>query len=351
MRSLRWQWLILLGLSALLMAGLEAVRLPAALMIGPMLAAILLVAGGGTLKLPQGFLLAAQGVVGCLIAQAIPAAFLGEVRGHWPVFLAAILWVIVASSFLGWFLARCRVLPGSTAVWGSSPGAATAMVFLAEAYGADERLVAFMQYFRVVLVSSSASVLARVWTGAHSAHAQPAMVWFPPLAAKAFPPTLLLITVGVLLARRFRIPAGPLLLPMVLGLLCQDTGLFILQLPPWLLALSYTLVGWGIGLRFSRAMLRHALGVLPRMTISTLALIAVCAVFGVVLSHVTGIDPLTAYLATSPGGADSMAIIASSTRVDMPFVMAMQASRFITVLITGPYIARFLARHIIPTGQ
>ncbi len=343
----RWQWLLLLGLSALLMTGLQAVRLPAALMIGPMLAAILLVVGGGALTLPPPLLLAAQSVVGCLIAQAIPAGFLVQVRGHWPIFLAAILWVIAASSFLGWFLARCRVLPGSTAVWGSSPGAATAMVFLAEAYGADERLVAFMQYFRVVLVSSTASLLSRFWTGAQAAPPLRTMVWFPPLVAKAFLPTLLLMIVGVLLSRRFKIPAGPLLLPMLLGMICQDSGLFTLQLPPWLLAISYTLVGWGIGLRFSRAMLRHALGVLPRMTVSTLALIAVCAAFGAVLSRVAGIDPLTAYLATSPGGADSMAIIASSTRVDMPFVMAMQASRFITVLITGPYIARFLARRIL----
>ena len=37
-----------------------------------------------------------------------------------------------------------------------------------------------------------------------------------------------------------------------------------------------------------------------------------------------GVDPLTAYLATSPGGSDSMAIIAASTNVDVSFVMAMQ---------------------------
>ena len=43
------------------------------------------------------------------------------------------------------------MLPGTTAVWGSSPGAATAMVLMAEAFGADARLVAFMQYLRVDL--------------------------------------------------------------------------------------------------------------------------------------------------------------------------------------------------------
>ena len=44
-----------------------------------------------------------------------------------------------------------------------------------------------------------------------------------------------------------------------------------------------------------------------------------------------GVDPLTAYLATSPGGSDSIAIIAASTNVDVSFVMAMQTFRMIAV--------------------
>lgn len=39
--------------------------------------------------------------------------------------------------------------------------------------------------------------------------------------------------------------------------------------------------------------------------------------------------PLTAYLATSPGGADSVAIIAASAHVEISFVMAMQLARFL----------------------
>ncbi|HUO98599.1 MAG TPA: AbrB family transcriptional regulator, partial [Rhizomicrobium sp.] len=65
--------------------------------------------------------------------------------------------------------------------------------------------------------------------------------------------------------------------------------------------------------------------------------------FGLVLTKIAGIDPLTAYLATSPGGADSVAIIAASSKVDAPFVMSMQMARFAAVLATGPALARFLA--------
>ncbi|ARF51712.1 hypothetical protein DSJ_22045 [Pantoea stewartii subsp. stewartii DC283] len=53
---------------------------------------------------------------------------------------------------------------------------------------------------------------------------------------------------------------------------------------------------------------------------------------------------MTAYLATSPVGLDTVAIIAAGSGVDMAFVMAMQTLRLFTILLTGPAMARFLSR-------
>ena len=83
---------------------------------------------------------------------------------------------------------------------------------------------------------------------------------------------------------------------------------------------------------------------LPRILLSIVALIVICALFGVVLAKVAHVDMLTAYLATSPGGADSVAIIAASSKVDVPFVMALQIARFVIVLLIGPRLARFVAK-------
>ena len=58
------------------------------------------------------------------------------------------------------------------------------------------------------------------------------------------------------------------------------------------------------------------------------------------------IDGLTAYLATSPGGLDSVAIIATSTPVDVPFVMALQTVRLLLLLILGPWIASQVAKRL-----
>src|SRR5258707_13813974 len=75
-------------------------------------------------------------------------------------------------------------------------------------------------------------------------------------------------------------------------------------------------------------------------------LIAFCGGLAFVLVEVFDIDPLTAYLATSPGGADSVAIIAASSNVDVSFVMAMQTVRLIAVLFIGPSLTKFVVKRI-----
>ena len=77
-------------------------------------------------------------------------------------------------------------------------------------------------------------------------------------------------------------------------------------------------------------------------------LIALCGAVGGLMVWGAGVDPLTAYLATSPGGSDSIAIIAASTNVDISFVMAMQTVRLIAVLFLGPVITRYVVMHTNP---
>jgi len=65
----RWlQWLLLLAISLLFAAILEFVALPAALLIGPMLAGIVAGTNGATVRLPKPAFHAAQAIIGCLIA-------------------------------------------------------------------------------------------------------------------------------------------------------------------------------------------------------------------------------------------------------------------------------------------
>lgn len=343
--SVRVQWAVLVAGSALLAAVLEVAGLPAALLLGPMIAGILMGSNGGRIRAPRLPVLAAQTIVGCLVARAITGDIVHAFLKDWPLLLGVVLVIIATSALLGWTMARFKVLPGTTAVWGTAPGAASAMMVLAGAFGADARLVAFMQYLRVVIVAALASAVARLWVGASGA-VMPHLVWFPAVAWQDFMATLALAGVSGAIGVGLRIPAGALLLPMIAGAVLEAMGLVTIVLPPWLLALSYAFLGWSIGLGFTREILGHASRALPQVLLAIFAMIGVCGLLAVLLVYAAGIDPLTAYLATSPGGMDAVAIIAASSNVDIAFVMAMQSLRFLIVLATGPSLARFIAKRI-----
>jgi membrane AbrB-like protein len=126
----------------------------------------------------------------------------------------------------------------------------------------------------------------------------------------------------------------------------EGTGLLHITLPPWLLAISYAFLGWSVGLGFTREILVHASRALPQVLLATFVIIGFCGLLAWILVHAAGIDPLTAYLATSPGGMDSVAIIAASSNVDLSFVMALQTVRLAVVLIVGPPLARFISQRM-----
>lgn len=338
------QWAALLIVSVLFAGGLEFAALPAALLIGPMLAGVVAGTNGATIRVPPLLFASAQAVIGCLIASSIAPGIFTTFHAEWPLFLGAALATVAASSLLGWLISYWRILPGTTAVWGSSPGAATAMVLMAGAFGADQRLVAFMQYLRVIFVSMAAALVARLWVDTSGVE-MPDIVWFPAIQPLPFATTVGLAVVGAVAGKLLRLPSPYFLGTMILGTTLHLGVGLDLQLPQWLLAASYALIGWAIGLNFTRQTLMHATRALPQIVASILLLIAFCGCLGWLISHLVGVDPLTAYLATSPGGMDSVAIIAAAANnVDISFVMALQTARFLIVLLLGPSVARLVAR-------
>lgn len=342
-----FQWLLLLVLSAVLSGLLEILQLPAAMLLGPMLSAAILGMHGATIRVPRPAFGTSQCVIGILIAMAIELPILAALANEWPLVLSIVVSTVAASSFLGWLISRWGILPGSTAVWGSAPGAATAMVLMAAAFGADQRLVAFMQYLRVMMVALAAAMIASVIGASPDAGASEQAAWFPALHWPEFAVTLAVVLAGSVVGRLLRLPSPFFLGSMILGVALHLGAGVEFQLPPWLLAASYALIGWAIGLNFTRAIVKHAFRALPQILGAILILMAFCCGLAFLLNQSLGIDLLSAYLATSPGGMDSVAIIAAASKdVNMSFIMAMQMARFLFVLLFGPAIARFVARTV-----
>ena len=131
------RWSVLLAASIAVTALLQWVKLPAAFLLGPAAAALMVQTRGGGVIVPRFSLIAAQAVLGCLVAHTITPSIVDGFLYHWPSVLGVLALSITASIVIGWIMGRFRIIPGSTPIWGMLPGGATVMMVMAEAYGAD----------------------------------------------------------------------------------------------------------------------------------------------------------------------------------------------------------------------
>lgn len=346
------QPLIQIGAAAI-PAGLVAgyFELPAGWLVGPMLATLLLALKRPIqVNIPSWVHLGAQAVIGVALSASFTPSSLEVLAGHWAPVLVVVCMVLLLSVLGGLALGRMGGLDPATASLGALPGGAGGMVAMSEDLGADARLVAFLQYTRLVMVVFLASLLAHVVVRIGASPAPPAA---PQVVAGApgegAPMMAYLLAGGLAVAgawagARLRIPAGAMLGPMFLGLALGVFGVSRGALPPGVLQASYLIIGVWVGLRFDRESLRRIRRLAPAVLALGLALIGGCALMGWTLSAVTGIDPLTAYLATTPGGMDSVTIAALESGADTSLVFAVQMMRLLLVIFAGPPLVRWLTR-------
>lgn len=345
-RALRL-WIYLLVSSALFGSLLYATGFPAAFLIGPMLIAIAFGAKGARLSLSKPFLVGPQAVIGVMVARALDPDTLTVIALNWPSILLVVATTVVFSTLAGWLMARTRLLPGTTAAWGCAPGAASGMIVLSEEYGADPRMVALMQFLRVTMVVVIATLVSRLGFGvnaletASDATAGSSFADLPNLLL-----TLATIGIGGYLSHILRVPSGGVFVPLALAFTLQSFGLLTITLPPWLLTIAFCLIGWWVGLKFERETVLHAIRVLPVMLVGSVSLILLCAVSAVMLVWLVGTDPLTAFLATTPGALEAVTIIAVSSNADISFILALQTVRLFVVIVTGPMLAKMICRLI-----
>ena len=312
--------------AALLLGVVVALRWPGRLAVGR-------VAFGG-----------AQAVTGVVLGTYLQSSAL-EALGHdWlPVTLvsAATLGVTLAA---GVVLARVTEVDEPTAALGMIAGGASGIVAMAGDLGGDDRLVAFMQYVRVLIIVFLTPVLVAVfWPGHHlgagAVHEAPLGDlrgwWITPLAACA----------GLVLGQALRLPAGALLGPLFVAAgitLGVPGGEF--DVPPLLRELGFVLIGWQVGLRFTVETIRAAGRLLVPVLVSVLALLVACFGLAGALAATTSASLLDAYLATTPGGLYAVLAAAVGAGANTTFIVAVQGLRLLVMVLLAPLAVRLTAR-------
>lgn len=300
-------------------------------------------------ELPGWTRRAAQAVVGGVLAATFQPSVVPLIAREWfPVSLcvgSAVLLSLAASAVL----ARFARFDGRTAALGTLPGAASGMLAMSETLGADPRLVALMQYGRVIVVVASAAIVARL-----GASAEPiAGLSGPGFQASPEPDVLIqniwlvyvltpaIAAIGSWGGARLGLPAGGLVGSLLLGVALEEVHVLHLEWPAGVPQLAFALIGAYVGSLFDWTFLKQAGRLLPFLLASTLSLMAACAGLGWVLANLAGIDYLTAYLATTPGGIDSVAVMAVESGAGASLVLAVQMMRLLAVVLTGALLGRW----------
>jgi membrane AbrB-like protein len=230
-------------------------------------------------------------------------------------------------------------------------GGASGIVGIADDLGGDDRLVAFMQYLRVLIITLITPLLVplafgvRVHSGA-GAGGEGALVGNPAGAAL----TLTAVVGGLVLGPRARLPAPALLGPLILAALASGSGLIgSPQVPAVAREGAFAVIGLRIGLGFDRATLRTMARVMAPVCAAIALLLVVCFAFAWLLGLAAGVSLLDGYLATTPGGLYAVLPIAFGSGANTTFVLAVQTMRLLAMMLAAPAIVRWLLRQ--PSDQ
>ena len=294
---------------------------------------------------PQPAMTAVHVVIGVMVGTLVQVDTLVALAADWlPVVLVTVS-TLVLSLAAGQLMALRRGISRVTGAFAMVAGGATGITVMAQELGADERMVAVLQYLRVLLIVLTLPAVAVLVFSADpvagavlGAEAGPG--WWAELGF-----TAVCGVVGTAAATLLRVPVASLLGPMLVAAALDLGGLSGGAAPPFpLIELAFLLVGLQVGLAFTRASLRTVGSALPLALLVLVALSLACAGLGVALAAVTGVSPLDGYLATTPGGMNAVLVTATSTGADTTFVLAVQVLRLFVMLLSAPLVARLLRR-------
>lgn len=286
----------------------------------------------------------AQAVLGVSLGVLVQSSTLSEIGANAPAIAGVTLATLGVTVLAGLAMSRLTGLDRPTASFGMVAGGASGIVAISRDLGADERLVAVMQYLRVLVIVVLTPVVVGIAGGGGGGGGAAAGAvrggWAEGLGA-----LVVCVVVGTGAARLVRLPAGSLLGPLIVAAGLSLAGADLMApVPATVLQVAYAAIGLSVGLRFTVDSLRHAARILPVTLGLILALIVASAGLGLLLVPLTGVGALDAYLATTPGGLYVVLASAATSDVDATFVLAVQVLRLFAMLLAAPLLARWLVR-------
>ncbi|MEQ2525869.1 AbrB family transcriptional regulator [Bacillaceae bacterium CLA-AA-H227] len=150
--------------------------------------------------------------------------------------------------------------------------------------------------------------------------------------------TLVIAIAGALIANFIHLPIPWLLGSMVSVLIASRMGLK-LYWPRRMRDIAIVIVGYSIGLSFTKDALRLILIQLPSIFLATIFIIGFCVALAYLISKITGLDYPSVLIGSIPGGLSQMLLLGEEIKgVNLSIVTFLQVSRLILIIIFVPLL-------------
>lgn len=342
------RWALLCAVTAALVSLAYLFHVPAPALLGGLVAAVVVGAFGGAPGSPYKMIRhAAQALLGISLGLAVRPEAVATIAQAWVPILVTSLVTAVLSIGTGLLLGWWGRVGGITGVLGMAAGGASGIAAVAKDLGADEPTVILAQYTRVIVVALMTPFIVVTWLADGPAQV-PTAAEIPegsfPLPVQGLLVVVLML-LGVVVGRVTSVPAGALLVPMVLSSLLGISGtLSPAAVPDPVLVVVYVVIGWGAGLGFDIREARRLLRPWYVSLVMTAILMVGCGLAGVWMAMSSPASMLDGYLATTPGGLFVVGTLAVEYDADVALVTTAQLLRILLIVAISPNVAAWLKR-------
>lgn len=287
-----------------------------------------------------------QGIIAIATATRFSPQSL-SVAHHYLVPLMLCISVTGGMSLLnGFLLGKWAGIDHRTGFLGSIPGAGPSIVAMSEEIGADAITVAVLQYIRIFMVALLIPLLMGFVSGYTPLNELEKITTTIQSSSLPLSLNLLLLAlcgaIGVWGGKQLKLPSSLFLGPFLVALSAFWLLPQPIYVPQPLFIVGLLLLGLSIGLKFDGNTLKKLFKAVIIEGILVLVLIMACLGTGYTFHLITGVDPLTAILGSTPGGISAMMATVLHLGGDAGLVMAMQMTRMLLILLLVPVFASTL---------
>ncbi len=315
--------------------------MPLPFMLGSMTAC----AAAALLKAPIGEISGVRPATVTVIGVFIGSSFYPGIVEHFsswlPIFAGLLGFMTVYALLQITALMRLGRLDFATAYCAGMPGGLAEMITLSEEYGGDGRMVALIHGARIFLI-----VLALPQLIAFIGSVDLGQVGRPSYALSHIDLRdvawlFACAIVGYLLGRLMRLPAAPVLGPMLVSAAVHLTGVTAFVPPTEIVTVAQLLLGTLVGTRFVGTPAREFLRVLALTAFTTVLVLMVAVGFATGVSQLTGVGMLGILMAYSPGGLAEMSLLAYAIGIEVAFVATQHVFRVFVIVAAASFFMRW----------